>query len=78
MKSSSGRFDPLNLERDLPTTLEDVAAQKRHKADQRPDTEDYLRFLARFDPISPDELRRKRGPRGDSPFELLPRDSRNR
>src|SRR5688572_7156911 len=76
--TSKKRSDRLNLERDLPTTPKDVAAQRRLKAKQRLSSDQYLRFLAGFDPASSDELRRKPGPRGDSPFELLPATPRNR
>jgi hypothetical protein len=63
--------EPLNLERDLPTTPEDVAAQRRLRAPRPLGFEEYLRFLASFESPSRDELRRKRGPRG-APFELIP------
>jgi hypothetical protein len=76
--NSKKRSDLLDLERDLPTTPDDVAAQRRLKARQWPGSEQYLRFLASFDPVSPEELRRKEGPRGDSPFELIPPISRDR
>jgi hypothetical protein len=72
MTSSSGRSDRLDLNRDLPTTPEDVAAQRRLKIGRPLSSEEYLRFLAIFDPVSPVELRRKGGPRGETPFQLLP------
>jgi hypothetical protein len=72
MTTSNRRADRLDLTRDLPTTKEDVAAQRRLKAGQGPGSEQYLRFLASFDPVSLEELRRKKGPRGDSLFELIP------
>jgi len=63
--------EALNLDRDLPTTAADVAAQRRLRASRPLTFEGYLRFLASFDPPSCDELRRKRGPSG-APFELIP------
>jgi hypothetical protein len=62
--------DRLNLERDLPTTAEDVAAQRRLRAGWSLDFDEYLRFLASFEPPSHEELRRKGGPRGEQAFEL--------
>ncbi|HEY3171186.1 MAG TPA: hypothetical protein VGK86_01280 [Thermoanaerobaculia bacterium] len=62
----------LNLESDLPTTEKDVEAQRRLRAGPVLGLEDYLRFLAAFEPPSYEALRAKRGPCGDSPFELPP------
>jgi len=62
----------LNLEADLPTTSEDVVAQRRLRAPRPLGFEEYLRFLASFESPSRDELRRKRGPSGEAPFELIP------
>jgi hypothetical protein len=62
----------LNFERDLPTTPADVAAQRRLRAPRPLTFEGYLRFLASFEPASYDDLRSKRGPSGDGPFELIP------
>lgn len=72
MTSSNRHSDRLNLERDLPTTPDDVAAQRRLRAPRPLTFEGYLRFLAGFASPSRDELRRKRGPRSDAPFELIP------
>ena len=70
--SSSETSERLNLERDLPTTEEDVAAQRRLRFGRPLSLEDYFCFLASFDPPSYAQLRAKRGPRGDTPFELIP------
>jgi hypothetical protein len=64
---SSKGPEPLELERDLPTTAEDVAALKRIRESRRLSFAEYLRFLSRLQ--LPD-----RGPRrtheGQEPFEL--------
>ena len=68
--SSSGRSELLDLERDLPTTPEDVAALRRARQPVRLDTAAYLRFLASL-PAPPGlDLRARRGPGGE-PFDLL-------
>jgi hypothetical protein len=56
----------LDLERDLPVTPEDVAAQRRLR---HPKVDDYLAALSRLPAPSPEELAARRGPRGE-PFEL--------
>lgn len=64
---SSKRPEALDLERDLPTTAEDVAALKRIREGRRLSFAEYLRFLSRLQ--LPD-----RGPRqtheGQDRFEL--------
>jgi hypothetical protein len=70
MTISKEMSEPLNLERDLPTTATDVAAQRRLLAGRSLTFEEYLRFLASFEPPSHDALRDKRGPRGERSFEL--------
>lgn len=68
--SSPGRPELLDLERDLPTTPEDVAALRRAREVVRLDSTGYLRFLASL-PATPGlDLRNRRGPRGE-PFDLL-------
>jgi len=62
----------LDLQRDLRTTEADVAAQRRFRTGPLLGLEAYLRFLAAFESPSHEALRAKRGPRGDSPFELRP------
>lgn len=71
MKTSNDSRDAFDLERDLPTTAEDLAALKRLRGVPRLDGEGYLRFLASFEPPSHEELRSRRGPRGEEPFSLL-------
>ena len=43
---SSKRPEPLDLERDLPTTAEDVAALRRVRESRRISFAQYLRFLS--------------------------------
>lgn len=57
---------PLDLERDLPTSRRDVEALRRLA---HPKVDDYLAWLARLPQPSPEELARRRGPRGQ-PFDL--------
>lgn len=66
--SSNHDPEPLDLERGLPTTAEDVAALKRLRY-RCVSTEDYLRFLRSLAPPTTEELRRKPGPKGP-PFRL--------
>ena len=63
--------DWLDLERDLPTTAEDVAALRRLRRHAAMDLDAYFRFLACFPPASADELAARKGPRGAEPFTLL-------
>ena len=66
---SSKRTEPLDLERDLPTTAEDVAALKRIRESRRISFADYLRFLSRQEtPVS--STRRRKTHEGQEPFEL--------
>ena len=69
--SSSDRSDALDLEHDLPTTRQDVAALRRAKASRPLDLAEYIRFLeglASQDARSVERTRR--GPHGDHLFEL--------
>jgi hypothetical protein len=66
--SSKPASEPLDLERGLPTTPEDVAALRRASHNAVPDAE-LVRFLANFPPPTREELRRKPGPHGE-PFRL--------
>jgi len=61
---------PVDFERDLPTTAEDVAALRRASAAARREPVDYLAFLELFGDPAPELLRSRRGPRADEPFEL--------
>ena len=71
MKTSNDSRDAFDLERDLPTTAEDVAALQRLRGVPVLDGEGYLRFLASFEPLSPAQLRSRKGPGGEEPFSLL-------
>ena len=66
--TSNERCELLDLLRDLPTTPEDVAAQRRLKSRQPLSSEKYLQFLRSFESPSYEELRSRRGARGDIPF----------
>jgi hypothetical protein len=66
---SSKRPEPLDLERDLPTTAEDVAALKTIRESRRISFADYLNFLSRQKPSGASGRRRKTHD-GDDPFEL--------
>ncbi|MEW6488988.1 MAG: hypothetical protein AB1578_13870 [Thermodesulfobacteriota bacterium] len=60
----------MDLERDLPTTPEDVDALRRASTAAARQEVDYLAFLSTFGETSPERLRARRGPRGNEPFEL--------
>ena len=66
---SSKRSELLDLERDLPTTADDVAALRRIRESRRISFADYLRFLSSLQLPS-----RADGPRktheGQEPFQL--------
>jgi hypothetical protein len=65
---SSGLPEYLSLDRDLPTTADDVTALARFRATGSAFAV-YLRFLAGFPPPPLAALRARRGP-GGAPFEL--------
>jgi hypothetical protein len=72
--SSSDRSAPasrrdFDLERDLPTTPEDVAIQRRLRRRQRLSPEEFAAFLETLGSRPYEELRSRRGPRGE-PFTL--------
>ena len=66
---SDARSEPLDLERGLPTTPEDVAALRRLRSHAVVATPDFLRFMAALEPPTYLALRARRGPRGE-PFRL--------
>lgn len=68
---SNASSDLLDLDRDLPTTAEDVAALRRHRHLPRITLEDYLRFLEAFTPPSLAALRSRKGPSRGQPFQLV-------
>ena len=67
---SADRSRALDLDRDLPTTAEDVAALRRAETLVRLDLDEYLRFLAALPPIRAEDLRSERPPAAGAPFEL--------
>ncbi len=60
----------LNLSRDLPTSAADVIALRQARQSGRMNLEAYLKFLAIFPAPTLQELRSRKGPAGDKPFEL--------
>jgi hypothetical protein len=73
--SSFAGADWLDLERDHPTTSEDVAALRLLRRHAPMDLDGYLRFLRSFPAATVDELARRKGPRGREPFALPPIES---
>lgn len=67
---SDARSEPLDLERGLPTTAEDVTALKRLRSRPPITTPAFLRLLATLRPPTWQELRARRGPRGQELFRL--------
>ena len=68
--SSSDSADLLDLDRDLPTTAEDVAVLDRLRYGRRLTFDQYLECLAALDALSAAELRSRPTP-GGAPFELI-------
>jgi hypothetical protein len=66
---SSRRPEPLDLERDLPTTAEDVAALRRIRESRRISFAEYLRFLSGLR-MPEGAFRRRKTQEGVEPFEL--------
>lgn len=66
--TSSAQGDLLDLERDLPTTAEDVAMLRRLR-DRRLTPAEYQALLDAFGDAPTEVLRKRRGPRGE-PFTL--------
>ena len=70
--SSSDSGDLLDLDRDLPTTAEDIAALDRLRYGRRLTFDQYLECLAVLEVPSPARLRsRPRPTEGDAPFDLI-------
>jgi hypothetical protein len=67
---SSGSPEWLSLDRDLPTSSDDVTALAGLRRPWRGDLAGYLGFLAGFPPPPRAVLRARRGPRG-APFVLV-------
>lgn len=68
--TSSDSADRLRLDRDVPTTPEDVAVLRRLRYGRRLTLDEYLQALASLTPLAVETLRARRGPRG-LPFDLL-------
>ncbi len=60
----------LDLERDLPTSAEDIVALRQVRNDTIQDITTYIAFLASFPPAPRSELAVRKGPSGLEPFEL--------
>jgi hypothetical protein len=69
MKSADS-YKLLDLERDLPTTAEDILGLRRAREFQPMNVAAYLEFLASFPPPSMTALRARKGPTGTKPFQL--------
>jgi len=67
---SSDRSEVLDLERDLPTTAEDVEALRQVRLLAPLDLDGYLRFLSQLPPPAVTDLAAKRGPKRYLVFEL--------
>ncbi len=68
--SSQDSSEPLDLDRDLPVTPQDVAALRRAREMTYPMTlDEYFAFLSALPPASYETLRARRGPCGE-PFVL--------
>jgi hypothetical protein len=64
-------FEPLDLDRGLPVTPEDVVVLRERRERLPPMTfREYLVFLQSVPSASPEQLRQRGGPRGE-PFRLL-------
>ncbi len=66
---SSKRAEPLDLDKDLPTTPEDVAALKRIRESRRLPFQEYLEWLSRLE-LPAEAAGRRRTHSGFPPFEL--------
>jgi hypothetical protein len=71
MSGSSRGSELLDLERGLPTTPEDVEAQRRMRRTRRLSTEEYLQALAHLPPPPPEARRSKKRAYGGEPFRLI-------
>ena len=72
MKLSDPSSLELDLDRDLPTTADDVLALRRAKSLAPLDLEGYLHFLAQLPAPAIQRPRSKRSTEADEPFELPP------
>lgn len=69
MRSKDGS-EPLDFDRALVVTAEEVITLRRLRASPRCSTEEWLRVLAQLAPPSHETLRSRKGPRGPEPFRL--------
>jgi len=69
MKSANS-YKWLDLDHDLPTSREDIAALRRARTPRLLSLAAYLEFLGHFAPPSVSVLRARKGPGGPKPFEL--------
>jgi len=60
----------LDLNRDLPTTANDVSALREARRERIQDLKSYLEFLSCFPQPSKSALSERKGPAGSRPFEL--------
>jgi hypothetical protein len=67
---SNGFSDRLDLDRDLPTTPDDVAALRRVRVAPPMTLAEYFRFLRSFRGASREKHSAGRGPGNPVPFEL--------
>ena len=70
MTSSSDSADLLDLDRDLPTTAEDIAVLDRLRYGRRLTFDQYLAGLAALDTPSAARMRSRPAP-GGAPFDLI-------
>jgi hypothetical protein len=66
---SSKQAEPLDLDKDLPTTPEDVEALKRIRESRRLPFQEYLEWLSRLE-LPAEAAGRRRTHSGCAPFEL--------
>ena len=70
MTTSGDSAELRELDRDLPTTAEDVAMLRRLRPGQALSFDDYLQGLAALQPSPAVSLRSRSGPSG-APFDLI-------
>ena len=68
--TSAGSSTPLDLEAGLRTRPEDVLALRQARRGAPMSLQEYLEFLQKFEDPPAAVLRARRGPRGDTPFQL--------
>jgi hypothetical protein len=68
--NSARSSTPLDLEASLRPRPEDVLTLRRARCGRPMALQEHLEFLRRFDDPPAGVLRARRGPRGDTPFDL--------